>query len=226
MAEIVTCLVRGPASRYPRGYLALIPVWFAILAGAVVLVSDRLSGRMPRWLGLTETGALLLVAAVLLGVLATLRRHAFRADRGGIWLGVASTRRRPGRRILRLGWSDIAQIRMVSRRYGLLLEITLVPSVRAYRPGLPRQAGRLLGALIFPFMFGRANPGLTLPTGRRPRYLVKICAMTPADLAAALAAVTPQTVPVRVLTRRRLPRLVVPQPRRPVDGRPAPAIRR
>jgi hypothetical protein len=226
MAENITCLVRGPASRYPRGYLALIPIWFVVLALLVLLASTRLSGRLPFWLGLCEIGSLVLAAAILLGVLATVRRHAFRADRGGIWLGVRTTRRRPRRRMLRLDWSDVAQIRMVPRRYGLLMEIGLAPTARPERRlGPIAEAGVLLGALVLPFMFGRGWPALTTPAARRPRYLVKVCATSPAELKASLSALAPETVPVRALSRKTVLHFVVPPPRKPAGTRPAPAVR-
>ncbi|HEY2505648.1 MAG TPA: hypothetical protein VGI58_03960 [Streptosporangiaceae bacterium] len=226
MAENVTCLVRGAASRYPRGYLALIPIWFVALALGVLLASRHLSGRLPLWLGLCEIGSLVLAAVILLGVLATVRRHAFRADHGGIWLGVLTTRRRPRRRLVRLDWADVAQIRMVPRRYGLLMEIGLAPSARRSPRLSPlAQAAVWLGALLLPFMFGRGWPALTMPAAHRHRYLVKVCATTPAQLKVSLSALAPETVAVRSLSRRTVLQFVVPPQRRLPATRPTPAIR-
>ncbi|HEY2640698.1 MAG TPA: hypothetical protein VGI66_12545, partial [Streptosporangiaceae bacterium] len=125
MEDTVTCLVRGPASRYPRGFIWLVPAWFAIIGGAAMLLGTDASstGQMPLWLGVSEIGALLVAACILVGVLATVRHRAFRADSHGIWLGVRTTRRRPKLRQVHLTWPEIAQVRMVPRHYGVLLEI-------------------------------------------------------------------------------------------------------
>ena len=142
MDDTVTCLVRGPASRYPRGFVWLIPAWFAILSAAVVLLGQRASvnGRLPLWLGLTEIGGLLIVACIVFAVLLTVRQRAFRADSNGIWLGVRTSRKRPKLRQVHLVWPEIAQLRMVPRRYGVLLDITLSPAARiVHRPSLAKQ---------------------------------------------------------------------------------------
>jgi hypothetical protein len=223
--DTVTCLVRGPASRYPRGFIWLIPVWFAILGGAAVLVGTDASttGQMPLWLGLTEVGGLLIAACTLMCVLATVRQRAFRADSHGIWLGVRTTRTRPKLRQVHLTWSDIAQLRMVPRRYGVHLEITLSPATRIERrPGPARQILLWLGALVMPFAFGRGTPALTLPTADPARYQIKICDRTAAELKLALAAVKPDTLPVRVMTKKGALRLTVPPPGQPLSRPPSP----
>jgi hypothetical protein len=222
--ETVTCLVRGPASRYPRGFVWLIPAWFAILSGAALLLGARASttGRMPLWLGLTEVGGLVIAACTMGGVLATVRHRAFRADTYGIWLGIRTTRKRPKLRQVHLAWADIAQLRMVPRRYGVLLDITLSPAARiVHRPGPAKQLLLFLGALVMPFAFGRGTPALTQPNMDPPRYHVKICDRTAAELKQALAAVQPATLPVGVLTKRGALRFTVPPPsRKPFSRRP------
>jgi hypothetical protein len=223
--DTVTCLVRGPASRYPRGFVWLIPAWFAILTGAAVLLGRRASttGQMPLWLGLTEVGGLLLAACTAGAVLATVRHRAFRADSHGIWLGIRTTRKRPKLRQVHLSWAEIAQLRMVPRRYGVLLEITLSPAARiVHRPGPARQVLLFLGALVMPFMFGRGTPALTMPSMDPPRYRIKICDRTAAQLKHALAAVQPDTLPVGVLARKGALRFSVPPPppRKPFSRRP------
>ncbi len=224
MEDTVTCLVRGPASRYPRGFVWLIPAWFAILTGGAVLLGTRASttGRMPLWLAETEVGGLFLAACIAMGVLATVRHRAFRADSHGIWLGIRTTRKRPKLRQVHLSWAEIAQLRMVPRRYGLLLEITLSPAARiVHRPGPARQILLFLGALVMPFMFGRGTPALTMPRMDPPRYKIKICDRTAAQLKLALAAVQPDTLPVGVLSRRGALRFTVPPPaRKPFSRRP------
>jgi hypothetical protein len=203
--DTVVCLVRGPGSKYPRGFIWLIPVWFAILGGAAVLVGSDASstGQMPLWLGVTEIGGLLIAACTAVGVLATVRHRAFRADQHGIWLGVRTERKRPKLRQVHLSWPDVAQLVLVPRRYGLLLEITLSPATRiVHRPSPGKQVILWLGALVMPFAFGRGTPALTMPTAAQPRYRVRICDRTAADLKLAIASVKPDTVPVRVATKK------------------------
>jgi hypothetical protein len=225
MDDTVTCLVRGPASKYPRGFLWLIPTWFAILSGAAVLVGTHASstGQMPVWLEVTELTGLLIATCTTFCVLATVRRRAFRADSHGIWLGVRTTRKRPKLRQVHLFWPDVAQLELFPRRYGALLTITLVPAARiADRPGLVKQVLFWLGALAMPFVFGRGMPALTTPTGSPPRYAVKVCDRTAAELKLALAAVAPEAVPVRVLTKKSALRLGAPQAGKPYSRPPTP----
>lgn len=226
MQQTITCLVRGPASRYPRGFLWLIPVWFAIVAGAVVFASYKIADELPLWLGATELGALLIAAFVLAGVLATVRRHAFRADARGIWLGVLTGRKRPKLRQIHLAWAEVAQLRMVARRYGLLLEIRLSPAARiVHRPSFPRQALLLVGALLMPLVVGRGQPALTSPVTDPPRYLIKLCEISPAELSAALAAIAPDALPVRQLPKKGALRFTIPPPRPPSGRRPTAVAR-
>jgi hypothetical protein len=222
--DTVTCLVRGPASRYPRGFIWLIPVWFAILSGAAVLVGADASttGLMPLWLGVTEVGGLLLAACTVILVLATVRHRAFRADGDGIWLGVRTKRKRPKLRQVHLAWPDVAQLRMVPRRYGVLLEITLTPATRiSHRPSPVRQVLLWLGAFVLPFGFGRGTPALTMPKSNPARYRIKICDRTAPDLKLALAAVKPDA-PVQVMTKKGALRFTVPPPRKPFSRPPSP----
>lgn len=217
----VTCLVRGPASRYPRGFLWLIPAWFIILSAAVTAVVDRAGGRLPLWLALPEIGGLALAATTAFCVLVTVRHYAFRADSHGIVLGVSTTRKHPKLRQLYLPWSEIAQLRLVRRRYGLLLDISVRPSAAiAPRPGPARQARTLLGALFMPFVFGRGTPALTMPVSSPPRYRLRICGVSPAELKQALAAVQPAGPPVRVLKSKGALRFTMSPPRQPLRRQP------
>jgi hypothetical protein len=222
-----TFLVRGPSSRFPRGYIWLIPVWFVVLGLAVVFAGHKISGRIPLWLGCTEIGSMLLAGLILVGVLCTHRRHAFRVSSHGIWLGVRTTRKRPRLRQVHLAWTDIAQMRMRARHYGVLLEITLRPAARiVHRPGVARQALLLLGSLVMPVGFGRGRPALTAAREDPPRYLVKICEITPAELRMVLATSKPATMPLPVKTVKFTRRVTIPAPRRPAASRPAVSARR
>jgi hypothetical protein len=218
--EIYTFLVRGPASRLPRGYVWLIPVWFAVLGALVVVTSRYLGGAMPLWLGYTEIGSMVLAGLVLIGVLLTVRRHAFRANRTGVWLGISTSRKRPKLRQVHIPWADIAQVRIVSKRYGVLLEISLGPAARIVtRPRPGRQALLLLGMLIMPFGFGRGRPALTAARSDPPRYLIKVCDVTPAELRQVLGGLKPPTLPVRILTKPSALRYA-PLPRQRPSPRP------
>lgn len=113
---------------------------------------------------------------------------------------------------MHLAWPDVAQLRMLPRHYGVLLEITLSPAARIVRrPAPPRRALQLLGSLLIPVGYGRGRPALTTPVGNPPRYRVRILDVTPPELRAALAAVQPGSVPMRVFIRKG-PRLTVPPP--------------
>jgi hypothetical protein len=217
LEDTVTCLVRGPASRYPRGFRWLIPAWFVILSLAALAVGRHLSGRLPAWLGLTEIGGLAIAAITAFCVLATMRQPAFRADEHGIRLGFSAKRKRPRLRQVQLAWPEIAQLRIVDRYYGASLEITLGPAARiVHRPSVGRQALLLLGMLILPFAFGRGSPALTCARMDPPRYRMKICDVSAADLQLALASVKPDEV--RMLYGR-LRFFSAPQ-RQPVTRRP------
>jgi len=200
--DIYTFLVRGSGSKLPRGYIWLIPVWFTGLGFLVLLAGHELSGRMPLWLSATELGAMALAGLTVVCVVSTVRRHALRVSSHGIWLGCRTSRKRPRLRQVHIAWTDVAQIRMARTFYGTLMEIGLGPAARfARRPGPARRVLLLLLMLVMPVGFGRGRPGLTAPRGKLPRYLVKVCDVTPAELREVLAAVKPPAMSVRVLTK-------------------------
>ncbi len=222
MDEIYTFLVRGPASRLPRGYVWLIPIWFAVLGCLLALAMRYLTSPVPRWLLGTEIGGMVIAALVLIGVVLTVRAHAFRVNASGVWLGISTTRKRPKLRQVHIPWADISQVRMVSRRYGLLVEISLGPAARIItRPGIGRQALLMLAMLVMPFGFGRGQPALTAARSDPPRYLVKLCDVEPAQLRQVLAEVKPPDVPVRIATKAaalRYPALPTRRPRPRASG--------
>jgi len=219
--DVVTCLVRGPASRYPRGYLWLFPAWFAILSGVVAVIADRLDGHLPLWLGVSEIGGLLLAMSTAMCVLLTSRRVAFRADDQGILLGTRTLRKRPKRRSAHLPWSDVARVTLVPRRYGVLADIVLGPAALwVPAPGRRRQAALLVCALLMPFGVGRGRPALTMPRRRPPGYRIRICEMTAGQLRLALHQIAPDTVPIRVANSMAALRLITPQSTRPGLLRP------
>jgi hypothetical protein len=222
--DTVACIVRGPASRYPRGYVFLFPLWFAALSAVVALVSIKLGGKLPLWLGVSEIGGLFFAGCIAASVVLTSRRLAFWADRQGVLLGSRRARRRPKQRQVYLPWSHVAQVRVVPRRYGALVELLLSPTAPpVYRPSLGSQASVLLGALFLPLGFGRGRPALTtMPRLRPPAYRVRICERSD-ELGRALQLLAPATVQVRLLVsmgalrhaNSRLPR----PPRAPIPPR-------
>jgi hypothetical protein len=219
--EIYTFLVRGPGSRLPRGYVWLIPVWFAILGAGIALGLRYLHSPVPLWLLGTEIAGMIIAGLVLIGVLSTIRRYAFRANSAGIWLGISTSRKRPKLRQVHIPWADISQVRMASKHYGVLLEVSLGPGARiVVRPAAARQALLLLGALIMPFGFGRGQPALTAARSDPPRYLVKVCDVSPVELRQVLARLRPPEVPVRILTKAGALRYTSPSRQRP-SPRPA-----
>ncbi len=220
--DTVTCLVRGPASTYPSGYLWLFPAWFLLLSAAVTVVSYVVGGGLPLWLGATETGGLLLAASIAAGVLLTARRLAFYADSRGVLLGSRRERQRPKFRRVYLPWSDVAEVRLVPRRYGTLVELLLSPAAPpVYRPSPGSRAALLLGALIMPVGVGRGRPALTTPRLRPPAYRVRLC-QTAGELSRALHQVVPEATPIRVLASMTALRLAGPRPpRRPRPPHPA-----
>jgi hypothetical protein len=219
--DIYTFLVRGPSSRLPRGYVWLVPVWFAVIGLLVLYAGHRISGQVPLWLVGTELGGLLLACLTMIFVLGTVRRHAFRVSANGIWLGCRTKRKRPRLRQVHLAWTDVAMIRMAATGYGVLLEVGLTPAARIMqRPAVGRQLLLLLGVLVMPVGFGRGRPGLTAPRKDPPRYLIKVCDVTPAQLRHVLATVKPPELAVRTLTKRSGMRTPAVPPPRPV-GQPA-----
>ncbi len=226
MDDIYTYLVRGPSSRFPRGYVWLIPVWFAVLAGVVLLIGRKLSGQLPLWFAATEVGGIVLAGLTLLCVLLTLRRHAFRANSNGIWLGIRTTLKRPKLRQVHIAWADVAQLRLARRHYGTMLEISLGPAARiVHRPGAVKQGLLLLGSLVMPVGFARGRPGLTAPRADPPRYLVKICDVTPEELAHVLAGLKPAELTMRVAAKPGASRFRPPPKQRPAPQPTGAAMR-
>jgi hypothetical protein len=92
---------------FPRGYLLLIPVWYAVLAALLVGQGQAavLVHRYSPWFAAhrhPDPG----------GRLVTMRQKAFFADENGIWLGIVTRRRRSRRQRILLPWSQIARLRI------------------------------------------------------------------------------------------------------------------
>jgi hypothetical protein len=202
--ETFTALVRGPSSKLPRGYIWLIPVWFGGLIGVLWYGWARYIGPLAWWYCGLALAGLGLALLLLVSVLVTVRRLAFRADSNGIRLGVRTSRRRPKQRQAYLWWTDVQQLSIMPRHYGLMLEITLGPTAQLIRHRtLLRQALLMVGMLILPVGLGRGMPRLTEPRTGAPHYRVKICDVTPRELGLALAPLAPPQVQIMMLSRRR-----------------------
>ncbi|MGD0374215.1 MAG: hypothetical protein ABSB01_06495 [Streptosporangiaceae bacterium] len=186
-------LVTGPAAMFPRGYLLLIPVWYAVVAGLLVV-----KGRLPFWYTAIALGALLLAMLILAGVLATMRQKAFFVDVNGVWLGKVVRWKRSRRRRVLVPWSQIGQLRIASRHYGAQLEVVLGPAASIIH------RHRLVSGIFFagvtviipPRWIGRP-PALLSARAKPLRYVVPLYA-TAEGLGSALAAIAPPTVQVTV----------------------------
>jgi hypothetical protein len=214
-------LVTGPASLFPRGYLALIPVWYAVLAGLLIV-----KGRLPFWYTAIALGALLLAMLILIGILATMRQKAFFVDDNGVWLGKVIKWKRSRRRRVLVPWSQIAQLRIARRHYGARLEVVLGPAASIIHRH--RFASGIFFAgvtvVIPPRWVGR-RPALLSPRAKPPRYVVPLYD-TAEGLAGALATIAPPTVEVVLASRRLWPVsdrgwAAIVAPRMPEPLRPA-----
>jgi hypothetical protein len=187
-------LVKGPSAIFPRGYLWLIPVWYA-----AIVVVVKIKAQPPSWYAPYALGATLLAVIGLIGVLVTMRNNAFVADDGGIRLGLRGgarrrfTRRR--RRTTYLPWPDIQQVKIASRPYGARLDIVLHPGSVADRHHVIWQLVANCVTVILPIAYLFRSPGLIRPRSYGPpRYRMQIYDVTAEELRMALAPMAPPTV--------------------------------
>jgi hypothetical protein len=193
-------LVRGPSAIFPRGYLWLIPLWYAAIAALA-----EAKGKLPPWYCLCALPATTLAVITLIAVLATLRSNAFLADESGILLGLRGAARRrfgPKRRANRhLAWDEVRQLRIVNRPYGARLDIFLpAGSVSGRGRMVWRIAAAGLTVLIPPACLLR-SPGLLHPRSDPLRYRIPLHEVTPEQLRLALAPLAPPNVPIAVRPR-------------------------
>jgi hypothetical protein len=216
-------LVRGPSTTYPRGFPLLFPIWLGVSFAAVWIAWLRVIGPMQWWYAGTLIGGLVIAGTTVSAVFATIRQPAFRADRNGIRLGLRTERKRPRNRQAHLWWSDVRQLRVEPRRYGLMVEISLGPAARILRRrGPARQALLWCTLLIMPFGLGRGTPRLTEPRRKDPQYRVRLYDVTPEELGLALAGLALPAVEIIVISRRYGP-IMARRPQAPAPRKPAPA---
>ena len=223
MDENFVALVRGPSTRYPRGFPLLFPVWLAVGLAAAWIAWIRVIGPMQWWYRDTLVVGMLIAAVTVVGVVATIRMPAFRADRNGIRLGLRTERKRPRHRQAHLWWSDVRQLRIEPRRYGTLVEISLGPAARIVRRRGPiRQTLLWCTMLVMPFGLGRGTPRLTEPGRKDPQYRIRLYDVTPDELGLALAGLALPAVEIIVISRRYGP-IMARRPQPDAPRRPAPA---
>jgi hypothetical protein len=193
-------LVRGPSAIFPRGFLWLVPVWYAALAALM-----EIKGRPPSWYAPIAVGGLLLGALTLLTVLTTIRNNAFLADEDGIWLGLrGGARRRFGRRrrdCRQLPWRELQQLKIARRHYGARLEITLLPECAPHQGRIVWRAIAALLTLLIPAAYLFRSPGLLRPRSHSLRYRIPLYDVRPEQLRMALEPLAPPTLPIVVLPR-------------------------
>lgn len=199
-----TALVRGPSVLFPRGFLWVIPVWYA----GIALLLDTY-GKTPSWYTPVALAGLLVAAVSLLVVLATMRNNAFVADSQAIWLGLtAGAARRFGRRrkqVRPVPWSQVGQLMIKSRLHGAQVDILLGPAAPVIpRPNILRRIAVAILLLIIPISCTACSPGLLSARRKPPGYRVRLYDVKPAELRQALAALAPGTVPIAVVRRARL----------------------
>ena len=201
MENRYAALVRGPSAIFPRGFIWLIPVWYAALAAVAKFKGHPASWSL--WYAPYALGATLLAVATLMAVLLTVRNNAFLADENGIWLGLRGGARRrfgPRRREVRyLPWAEMQQLKIARRHYGARLDI-LVAAERAPSPW--RIVRRIIAAvltLVIPPAYLFRSPGIVYP--RSHRYRIPLYDVRPEQLRLALEPLAPPTLTIAVLPR-------------------------
>jgi hypothetical protein len=202
--EGVSVPVAGPSVIFPRGYLWLVPIWFAAAAGWLYLT------KWPLWFRADAAAALLIALITLVAAINSLTFRAFSADRTGVRLGLHPGSKRRGRRrkaAKHLPWQQIERVRIAKRPRGVRLEIILGPGASLPLRGHPASAAvsfinRIL-LLVIPFYYLVRPPGLTSPLDSPPRYRVKLRDTTVDELKYALRQLAPPEVAIAVLVRRR-----------------------
>jgi hypothetical protein len=196
-----TALVKGSSAVFPRGFLLLIPVWYAAIA-LVVKIKVKPASWFT-WYAPYAFGITLLAALTLIMVLSTMRSNAFAADDGGILLGLrGAARRRFSRRrrqTTHLPWPEIEELKIASRPYGARLDIVLHRDSVADRHHLIWQAVATVVTLLIPIACMFRSPGLLRPRlYDPPRYRIQLYDVRAEELRLGLAPLAPPTVPINV----------------------------
>jgi len=194
-------LVKGSSAIFPRGFLWLIPTWYAVI---VLVIRVKLKPpSWSTWYAPYALGATLLATVTLIAVLWTMRTNAFVADESGIRLGLrGAARRRLGRRrrqSTHLPWPDVQQLKIASRPYGARLDILLRRDSIVDRQNPVWLAAATVLTVLIPVAYVFRTPGLLRPRSYNPpRYRIKLLDVKPDALRAALAPLAPPTVAIAV----------------------------
>lgn len=194
-------LVKGSSAVFPRGFIWLIPVWYAAIA-LVVRVKVKPASWFA-WYAPYALGITLLAALTLIVVLSTMRNNAFVADDSGILIGLrGAARRRFSRRrrqTTHLPWPEVQQVKIASRPYGARLDIVLHRDSIADRRNLIWQAVATVLTLLIPLAYLFRSPGLVRPRSYDPpRYRIQLYDVTAEELRLGLAPLAPPTVAINV----------------------------
>lgn len=206
MQDSLSAQVAGSASIFPRGYLWLAPVWYAIVIAWLAWAQWP-----PVWFRLSAMVGLLGALITFLVALSSLSVTAFTADEAGVWLGLPPFTKRHGlqrKQTTYLPWQHVERVRMRARPTGVQIEIILNPNAHltmlAYQTSRAQQVWRWI-TLFIPFLYLRRPTALTTPLDRPPRYEVTLRGTTVEELRKVLRALAPREVTVAVLVRKRGP---------------------
>jgi hypothetical protein len=194
-------LVKGSSAIFPRGFLWLIPTWYAVI---VLVIKVKLKpASWSTWYAPYALGATLLATLTLIAVLWTLRTNAFVADESGIWLGLrGAARRRLGRRRrqnTQLPWPNVQQLKIASRPYGARLDILVHGDSIVDRHNPVWLVAATVLTVLIPVAYVFRTPGLLRPSSYHPlRYRIKLLDVRPEELRLALAPLAPPAVAIAV----------------------------
>jgi hypothetical protein len=196
-----TALVKGSSAVFPRGFLWLIPVWYAAIA--LVLKLKVKPPSWGTWYAPYAFGVTVLATLTLITVLSTMRNNAFVADESGILLGLrGAARRRFSRRrrqTTHLPWPEIQELKIASRPYGARVDIVLHRDSIADSHNLIWQAVATVVTLLIPIAYLFRSPGLIRPRSYNPpRYRIQLYDVSAEQLRLGLAPLAPPTVPIKV----------------------------
>jgi hypothetical protein len=194
-------LVKGSSAVFPRGFVWLIPVWYAVIAFVVkvkVRPASWFAWYLPYALGIT-----LLATLTLMVVLSTMRNNAFVADETGILLGLRGAARRRfsrrRRRTTHLPWHEVQQLKIASRPYGARLDIVLHNDSVADPRYLIWHGVATVLTLLIPIAYLFRSPGLLRPRSYDPpRYRIQLYDVRAEELRLGLAPLAPPTVAISV----------------------------
>ena len=196
-----TALVKGPSAVFPRGFLWLVPVWYAAIALVV-----KIKVKPPSWFTWYAPyvfGVTVLATLTLIMVLSTMRNNAFVADDDGMLLGLrGAARRRFSRRrrhTTHLPWPEVKELKIASRPYGARLDIVLHRDSVADRRHPVWHAVAIVVTLLIPIAYLFRSPGLIHPRSHNPpRYRIQLYDVRAEELRLGLAPLAPPTVPISV----------------------------